>query len=110
MVPAAQGQALLIGEGGEIVRMHALHDESDEGATFLLRSEHAHSRQFGEPFGGISCQRRIVRENSWPANFFEIINRGGEANGEAALDVDFTAESFHHDSPADQAGAAGMAA
>ena len=28
----------------------------------------------------------------------------GEGAGEAALDVDFAAESFHHDSPADQAG------
>ncbi len=29
---------------------------------------------------------------------------GGETTGEAALDVDFTAETFHHDSAADSAG------
>src|SRR4030095_13921801 len=55
--------------------MYAPHDESDESATISLRTEHAHSRQFGEPFSGIGCQRRIVRENGWTANLFEKINR-----------------------------------
>lgn len=32
---------------------------------------------------------------------------GGEATGEAALDVDFAAESFHHDSPSDAIGDGG---
>lgn len=35
-----------------------------------------------------------------PASADELLMAGGDA-GEAALDVDFTAESFHHDSPAD---------
>ena len=46
-----------------------------------------------------------------PATADELLMSGGDA-GEASLDVDFTAESFHHDSPSDsigdQAGAAGM--
>ena len=37
MVSAAQGQALLVGESREVVRMHALHDESDERATFMKK-------------------------------------------------------------------------
>jgi len=37
-----------------------------------------------------------------PASADALLN--GESGGEAALDVDFAAESFHHDSAADQAG------
>jgi RNA polymerase sigma-54 factor len=37
-----------------------------------------------------------------PASADALLN--GESGGEASLDVDFAAESFHHDSPADQAG------
>jgi RNA polymerase sigma-54 factor len=42
-----------------------------------------------------------VREG--PADASELIANGGDA-GEAALDVDFTAETFHHDSPSDSIG------
>ncbi|MDF7777477.1 RNA polymerase factor sigma-54 [Sphingomonas sp. AOB5] len=34
----------------------------------------------------------------------QLLASGGDANGEAALDVDFTAETFHHDSAADSIG------
>lgn len=39
-----------------------------------------------------------------PADAGELIAGGGEAAGEAALDVDFATESFHHDSAADSIG------
>ncbi|MCW3847065.1 RNA polymerase factor sigma-54 [Sphingomonas sp. LB-2] len=39
-----------------------------------------------------------------PADASELLAGGGEANGEAALDVDFTAETFHHDSASDSIG------
>ncbi|MGH6614727.1 RNA polymerase factor sigma-54 [Sphingomonas sp.] len=42
-----------------------------------------------------------------PASADELL-MGGDTTGEASLDVDFTAESFHHDSVSDQAGGAGM--
>jgi RNA polymerase sigma-54 factor len=42
-----------------------------------------------------------------PAPADELLMQGGDT-GEASLDVDFTAESFHHDSVADQPGSAGM--
>ncbi len=38
-----------------------------------------------------------------PASADELL-MGGDSTGEASLDVDFTAESFHHDSPADSGG------
>jgi RNA polymerase sigma-54 factor len=38
-----------------------------------------------------------------PASADELL-MGGDSTGEASLDVDFTAESFHHDSPADGGG------
>jgi RNA polymerase sigma-54 factor len=39
-----------------------------------------------------------------PADAGELLASGGEAAGEAALDVDFAAETFHHDSAADSIG------
>ena len=80
MMSAAQGQPLLIGESGQVVRMHALHDEADERAAFVLRPEHAHARQFGEPFRGISGQRRIMRKNRRASDPLEIIDRGGKSD------------------------------
>lgn len=43
-------------------------------------------------------------ERDGPADAAELLNSGGEANGEAALDVDFSAETFHHDSASDSIG------
>jgi RNA polymerase sigma-54 factor len=39
-----------------------------------------------------------------PADASELLASGGEALGEASLDVDLSAEAFHHDSPADSLG------
>ncbi|MCD2324567.1 RNA polymerase factor sigma-54 [Sphingomonas sp. IC-56] len=39
-----------------------------------------------------------------PADASELLASGGEALGEAALDVDLSAETFHHDSVADSMG------
>jgi len=45
-----------------------------------------------------------VEARDEPADTSELLMGGGEAAGEAALDVDFTAETFHHDSPSDAPG------
>ena len=42
-------------------------------------------------------------ERDGPADSTELLD-GGAATGEASLDVDFTAETFHHDSAADSVG------
>src|SRR4051812_33028801 len=39
-----------------------------------------------------------------PADASELLSSGGEAHGEAALDVDLAAETFHHDSASDSMG------
>jgi len=39
-----------------------------------------------------------------PADASELLSSGGEAHGEAALDVDLGAETFHHDSASDSMG------
>lgn len=44
-----------------------------------------------------------VAERDGPADSTELLD-GGAATGEASLDVDFTAETFHHDSAADSVG------
>jgi len=51
---------------------------------------------------GPVVDREAPVEASEPASADTLVM--GESGGEAALDVDFAAESFHHDSAADQAG------
>ena len=51
---------------------------------------------------GPTIEREVPVEASEPASAEVLIM--GQSGGEAALDVDFAAESFHHDSAADQAG------
>ena len=75
MMPAAQRQPVLIGEGREIVRMRAFHDEADQRAASLVRPEHAHPGQFGEPLCGVAGQFRIVLENRRASDALEIIDR-----------------------------------
>src|SRR6188768_527371 len=43
-------------------------------------------------------------EREGPADAAELLNGAAEASGEASLDVDFSAETFHHDSAADSMG------
>ncbi|MEZ0242774.1 MAG: RNA polymerase factor sigma-54 [Sphingomonas sp.] len=58
----------------------------------------------GEPDADIP-DREVpdVIERDGPADASELLANGGDAT-EAALDVDFTAETFHHDSAADSIG------
>jgi RNA polymerase sigma-54 factor len=56
----------------------------------------------GEDDGPIAERDVAAPVSSEPASADSLVM--GEGGGEAALDVDFAAESFHHDSAADQAG------
>ncbi|HEX7694547.1 MAG TPA: RNA polymerase factor sigma-54 [Sphingomonas sp.] len=56
----------------------------------------------GDDDGPIVEREAPVAMGDEPASADALLN--GESGGEASLDVDFAAESFHHDSPADQAG------
>ena len=56
----------------------------------------------GSDDDGPIVEREAPVEMSEPASADSLVM--GEGGGEAALDVDFAAESFHHDSAADQAG------
>ena len=59
----------------------------------------------GEPDADIPDREAPeVIERDGPADAAELLSGGGDANGEAALDVDFTAETFHHDSASDSIG------
>jgi len=51
---------------------------------------------------GPVVEREPVVDAAEPASADSLVM--GDSGGEAALDVDFATESFHHDSPADQAG------
>ena len=81
VVSAAQGQSLLVGKGGEVVRMHALHHETNQRSAFALRPEHPHPGQFSEPsIRGIGGQLRIVLEDPRASDVLEVIDRRGEAD------------------------------
>ncbi|MES2096424.1 MAG: RNA polymerase factor sigma-54 [Pseudomonadota bacterium] len=56
----------------------------------------------GEDDGPIAERDAVVAAPAEAAGADSLVM--GEGGGEAALDVDFAAESFHHDSAADQAG------
>ncbi len=56
----------------------------------------------GQEDDGPVVEREAPVETSEPASADALVM--GESGGEAALDVDFAAESFHHDSPSDQVG------
>ncbi|MEG3087585.1 RNA polymerase factor sigma-54 [Sphingomonas sp. PB4P5] len=53
---------------------------------------------------GPTLEREAPAETSADPATADQLLMGGEATGEASLDVDFSAESFHHDSPSDGAG------
>ena len=53
---------------------------------------------------GPTLEREPPGESSADPATADQLLMGGAATGEASLDVDFSAESFHHDSPADGAG------
>ncbi|PJI89235.1 RNA polymerase sigma-54 factor [Sphingomonas koreensis] len=50
-----------------------------------------------------AAEAESLPERDGPADSTELLD-GGDATGEASLDVDFTAETFHHDSAADSVG------
>jgi RNA polymerase sigma-54 factor len=56
------------------------------------------------PGGEPESDRDFDETREGPADAAELLASGGEAAGEAALDVDLTAETFHHDSPSDSIG------
>ncbi|MEG3124939.1 RNA polymerase factor sigma-54 [Sphingomonas sp. GB1N7] len=55
---------------------------------------------------GPTQEREAPPEAREPATADQLV-MGGDTTGEASLDVDFTAESFHHDSPSDGGGGDG---
>ncbi|MEO5867051.1 MAG: RNA polymerase factor sigma-54, partial [Sphingomonas sp.] len=56
-----------------------------------------------EDDGPVIEREPVAEPRAEPASADELL-LGGDSTGEASLDVDFTAESFHHDSAADSGG------
>jgi RNA polymerase sigma-54 factor len=57
----------------------------------------------GEPGDGPAESEHVAVERADPADATELLTEG-MSTGEAALDVDLTAETFHHDSASDSVG------
>ncbi|MCW4462703.1 RNA polymerase factor sigma-54 [Sphingomonas sp. BT-65] len=64
----------------------------------LLDSSSGEEREPGD-----APEPEPAAERDGPADSAELLDAGA-ATGEASLDVDFTAETFHHDSPSDSIG------
>src|SRR5438552_15160137 len=80
MMPAPHGQAILIGECGEIVRVRRVHDKSNKRAALISWPENARAGQFSETLGRIARKLRVVLENCGAPNLLEVINRCREAD------------------------------
>lgn len=68
----------------------------------LLDAQSGTAEDAPEPTGDPEPDFAAPRDG--PADAGELIAGGAEASGEASLDVDFAAESFHHDSASDSIG------
>jgi RNA polymerase sigma-54 factor len=53
---------------------------------------------------GAEPEREVAAPRDEPADTSELLLNGGEGTGEATLDVDFAADTFHHDSASDSMG------
>ena len=68
VMAAAQGEAVLVGVGGEIVRVRPVHDEADEAAALAARAEDAHAGNLREAVDRALRELRVVREDALAAD------------------------------------------
>lgn len=69
----------------------------------LLESQGGSADEVADP-AEVAPDAESLPAREGAAEAGELLTNGGEATGEAALDVDFAAETFHHDSAADSIG------
>ena len=77
MMPAAEGDTVLIGVRGEIVWMRPVRDKPDEPPSLHAWTEGANA---GEMFKSLERSQRellVVRENAITPDALEVINRCG---------------------------------
>src|SRR5437879_5946821 len=80
MMTAAQGDAVLISHGDDVVRVNIFEQKTDEAGAIFFRAKETDVFQTRELFVSVSGKFNIVRGNFVTANVVEIIHRGGEAD------------------------------
>src|SRR5438876_9221774 len=78
MMSAAHGQAVLVRECGEIMRMRRVHDEPNQGAALFLWTKDADSGQFSETLTRVTRKLRIMFKNCRASDALDVINCRGE--------------------------------
>src|SRR2546421_4329930 len=63
MMTTAHGEAVAVGECGQVVRVGRVHDETNHAGAILRWSEHAQSRQLRHSLERILCKIDIVLKN-----------------------------------------------
>ncbi len=83
VVAAAQGDAVLVGEGDDVVGMGFGEGETYEAAAGLadFRAEDADAGEFGEGGAGFLSERMIVGADGGTSEGVEVIKRGVQADG-----------------------------
>jgi hypothetical protein len=81
VVAAAEGDAVLVGEGDDVVRVRVFQREADQAAAFAFGSEDADAREFAEGGVGFFGEAVVMGGDFLAAERIQIIHRGVEADG-----------------------------
>lgn len=81
VMAATQGEALGIGELGEVVRMRALERESDERATVRHRAEDAQPFDLAHALQGILRELGVMIEDGLPSDALQVVDGCTEHDG-----------------------------
>ena len=79
MMAAAQGEAVFIRVGDEVVRVGRVHDKTDQGAAGW-RTDHLQPGDFSKALACVRRQRGVVGGNILAAERFDVIDRGAQAD------------------------------
>ena len=75
MVPASQGDAVLIGQRDHVVRVHVAEDEADQSAPVHAGTKKPDAAQFAQARVGVGREGLIVLEDVLAADGVQIIHR-----------------------------------
>ena len=83
-MPAAQGEAALVGQGDNVVGVGVLHDKAHEppaAGCSGRRSEDAKAGDVQHPFMGVSGESGIVIKDRLPPDAVQVVDGDAEADG-----------------------------
>ena len=81
MVAGAHGDAALVQQGADVVRVRAVHDEGHQRRLRGVRREHAHPGQALQAVQGLGAQRLHMAGDGGGAELGDELRRRGQAHG-----------------------------